>query len=199
MGVRERLIELIAESGMSQAEIARRIGEDRAWVNTRLRGVTDIKGDDVPRIARALRVSERAFFEPAPEPRLENSRSELVRERLRLLLRQKGWNQSELARRLGKHRTWVNYRLTGVTEIRADELPEIANALGVAPHLFFDTPAGPPSDGTLYHRLARLHGRDRELLGAMLDLFERHGTEQHEPVGARNARTSRLATREPVS
>ena len=68
MGARERLAELIAASGMTQAEVARRVGEPTTWVNNRLRAVADIKADDVPRLARALGVPTSAFFEPASEP-----------------------------------------------------------------------------------------------------------------------------------
>src|SRR5581483_1240357 len=137
VGVCEKLVSLIRESGMTQAEIARRIGEDHTWVNSRVRGFTEIKADDLPRFAMALGVAPRAFFEAdvTQEPmRLEPV---LVRERLREILREKHWSQSELARRLGKHRVWVHYRVTGVTEVKADEIPLLAQALGVPAHAFF--------------------------------------------------------------
>ncbi|HZT07919.1 MAG TPA: helix-turn-helix transcriptional regulator [Chloroflexota bacterium] len=124
---------------MTQAEIARRIGEDHTWVNSRVRGFTEIKADDVPRFATALGVQPRAFFETGPAPARAQIQSVLVRDRLRELLREKHWSQSELARRLGKHRVWVHYRVTGVTEIKADEIPALAQALGVPPHAFFES------------------------------------------------------------
>ena len=68
LGAREKLAELVAASGMSQAEIARRVGEHTTWVNNRLRGTADVKADDVPRLARALGVQPAAFFEPAAIP-----------------------------------------------------------------------------------------------------------------------------------
>jgi transcriptional regulator with XRE-family HTH domain len=62
-----------------------------------------------------------------------------VRERLRELIAQKvGGNQSELARRIGEHPNWVNYRLTGTTAIKADELPRLAAGLGIDVCTFFE-------------------------------------------------------------
>lgn len=66
MGARERLAQLIQESGMTQSEIARRLspnGENPQWINNRLRGISQIKADDLPRIAAALRISPCRFFE----------------------------------------------------------------------------------------------------------------------------------------
>lgn len=57
----------------------------------------------------------------------------LVRERIEAVLGQKGWTGSELARRLGEHRNWVNYRLSGRTVIKADELSVIAAAMEIDP------------------------------------------------------------------
>lgn len=65
MSTRERLIQLIRETGISQAELARRVGEHPTWVNNRLRGVAIIKADDVPRLARGLGIHPADFF---PEP-----------------------------------------------------------------------------------------------------------------------------------
>ncbi|MHB0870068.1 MAG: helix-turn-helix domain-containing protein [Chloroflexota bacterium] len=72
--MRDRLASLVEESGLSQAEIARRIGESASWVNHRLIGRTDIKADDIPKLASALGVSPCAFFEEGPagaEPVME--------------------------------------------------------------------------------------------------------------------------------
>src|SRR5947209_19539022 len=93
MGVREQLVALIRESGMTQAEIARRIGEDHTWVNSRVRGFTEIKGDDLPRFALALGVPPRAFFEVEVPPEPARPEPRRVRERLRDLLREKRWSQ----------------------------------------------------------------------------------------------------------
>src|SRR4051794_1172605 len=123
---------------MTQAEIARRIGEDHTWVNSRVRGFTEIKADDLPRFAIALGIPPRSFFEIDTSPEPNHAETRHVRERLRDLLREKHWSQSELARRLGKHRVWVHYRVTGVTEIKADEIPVLAEALGVPPYAFFE-------------------------------------------------------------
>lgn len=72
-----------------------------------------------------------------------------VRERLRDLIKSRmGNNQSELARRIGEHPNWVNYRLTGTTAIKADELPRLAAGLGVSPCAFFEQ-VSPPSRGGL--------------------------------------------------
>jgi transcriptional regulator with XRE-family HTH domain len=175
VGVREQLVALIRESGMTQAEIARRIGEDHTWVNSRVRGFTEIKGDDLPRFAMALGVPARAFFEAeaAPEPdRLEPRR---VRERLRDLLREKRWSQSELARRLGKHRVWVHYRVTGVTEIKADEIPILAEALGVPPYAFFEdtsASAAPAEPGDSF--ISQLTDAERDFIAGLVELLSHY-------------------------
>jgi len=66
---RERLAELIAKSGLSQTEVARRMGESKNWVNNRLTGYVEIKADEIPRFAAALGVSPCAFFEEVqPQP-----------------------------------------------------------------------------------------------------------------------------------
>lgn len=60
--------------------------------------------------------------------------SMLARERLREWIDAKcGGNQSELARRIGESPNWVNWRVTGTTQIKADELPKIARGLGIDP------------------------------------------------------------------
>ena len=100
--------------------------------------------------------------------------SRLVRDRLRELLRQRGWTQSELARRLGKHRVWVHYRIKGATEIKADEIPMLAEALGVPPHAFFEaTPTESSSVATpvVSEPLAE---PEREFLLGLLDLLDRY-------------------------
>lgn len=62
MLVRERLGELIRYSGMSQAEIGRRIGEDRQWVNNRVLGKAGLEADDLLRLAEALNIDPAEFF-----------------------------------------------------------------------------------------------------------------------------------------
>jgi transcriptional regulator with XRE-family HTH domain len=52
-----------------------------------------------------------------------------VRERLRLLLRQRGVNQAELARRLNVHPMWVSDRLRGHSGISAEDIPALARAI----------------------------------------------------------------------
>ena len=63
MGARQRFVEILKAVGMSQAELARRLGEHPNWVNNRIRGIVDLKADDIPRIARVLGVRPADFFE----------------------------------------------------------------------------------------------------------------------------------------
>ena len=65
-------------------------------------------------------------------------------EQLARLIRQGGMSQVELARRLGVTRNWVSNRVTGEVKIRADEIPLLAEALGVSPADFF-ADAWPPA------------------------------------------------------
>ncbi len=174
MGIREQLSQLVRESGMTKAEIARRIGEDPTWVNSRVRGSTEVKGDDIPRLASALGVSARAFFEPTPATPASTTDSRLVRDRLRELLRQRGWTQSELARRLGKHRVWVHYRIKGATEIKADEIPMLAEALGVPAHAFFEHAPVENSAPTPPQAYDPLEEAEREFVLGLLELLDRY-------------------------
>lgn len=68
MSAKDRLVELLAVQNLSQAEVARRIGEERDWVHKRTRGKLRIDADDIPRLARALGVSCSAFFEGSSCP-----------------------------------------------------------------------------------------------------------------------------------
>lgn len=54
MEIRERLAAVIRQSGVSQAEVARRIGEERTWVNNRLTGYSALKLDELALFAHAL-------------------------------------------------------------------------------------------------------------------------------------------------
>ncbi len=98
--------------------------------------------------------------------------SRLVRDRLRELLRQRGWTQSELARRLGKHRVWVHYRIKGATGIKADEIPLLAAALGVPAHAFFERAPSEQSAPTLAED--PLDEAEREFVLGLLELLDRY-------------------------
>jgi transcriptional regulator with XRE-family HTH domain len=61
--VRERVRKLIEDRGMKQIAVARRMGEQQSWLNNRLTGYTEIKADEIERIAEALRVSPCALVD----------------------------------------------------------------------------------------------------------------------------------------
>lgn len=63
MSARTRLKQLIARSGLTQAEIARRLDEHSMWVSNRCRGHSEILADDIPRLADAMNISPIEFFE----------------------------------------------------------------------------------------------------------------------------------------
>jgi transcriptional regulator with XRE-family HTH domain len=63
VGVRERFAQLAEESGLSHAEIGRRIGKSRNWVNKRVRGELNLLAEDVPPLAAALGVHPCDFFQ----------------------------------------------------------------------------------------------------------------------------------------
>jgi len=184
VGIREQLSQLVRESGMTKAEIARRVGEDPTWVNSRVRGSTEVKGDDIPRLASALGVSARAFFESTADAPAGTTDSRLVRDRLRELLRQRGWTQSELARRLGKHRVWVHYRIKGATEIKADEIPMLAEALGVPAHAFFEQAPIDPTAPLPPHSTDPIEEPEREFLLGLLELLNRYRQRTATPMFA---------------
>ena len=56
MTVREHLINVMNEMGISQAEVARRTGMNRQQINRRVVGRVDIVADEVPALAEALGV-----------------------------------------------------------------------------------------------------------------------------------------------
>lgn len=68
MGVRDRLVQLLAERGMNQTELARRLDVGPSWVNKRVRGHLAVEADDVCRLARALGVPVAAFFLDCESP-----------------------------------------------------------------------------------------------------------------------------------
>lgn len=59
-------------------------------------------------------------------------RTVLVRERLARILDERGVSQATLARRMKEEPYWLNNRLTGRTEIKADEVEQIAGALKIS-------------------------------------------------------------------
>jgi|SRR5581483_1323637 len=63
METRDRLRAFIRSSGMSQAALARKLGEDPMWVSNRLRGHSQILADEVPMLAAALGVKACAFVD----------------------------------------------------------------------------------------------------------------------------------------
>lgn len=69
MSVRERLRRLLAERGISQAELERRVGRDGGWMTNRLRNSNPvaIAADDLPAIAEAIGCSISDFYDDRPE------------------------------------------------------------------------------------------------------------------------------------
>lgn len=92
------------------------------------------------------------------------------RKRLAGLLEKRRWSYSDLAKRLGEHPHWVRDRVTGRIQIKADELPRIAKALGVSPCAFFEEERSEP-------RAARprphiLEAVEREMMRSLDELPE---------------------------
>lgn len=86
MLVRERLKALITEHCHgNQSELARRIGEHPNWVSWRVNGTTQIKADELTKIAEGLGVHPCDFFEPTQNERMNQlMRDELDRVRGRV-------------------------------------------------------------------------------------------------------------------
>ncbi len=68
MGVTERFRLLAESSGISQSEIGRRLGQSPSWVNDRLKGRTQVSGDEVAQLAAAMGVPIAAFYADAESP-----------------------------------------------------------------------------------------------------------------------------------
>ncbi len=77
MNAREALRRLLALTDISQAELARKLGENENWVNHRVTGYTTIKADDLSRLAAALGVEPEDFFRDVPD--VEEAREQLRR------------------------------------------------------------------------------------------------------------------------
>ena len=79
--LRVRLGRTIKQSRLSQAEVGRRIGEDRDWVNNRVLGKVQIQAEDMAKFAKALGVSVAVLYgEDSIAPmRLSAGRSPLLR------------------------------------------------------------------------------------------------------------------------
>ena len=58
-----RLRQLIGRSGLKQADLGRRLGENPQWLSARVLGKHELTGVDIVRMAAALGVSPYAFFE----------------------------------------------------------------------------------------------------------------------------------------
>ena len=72
MLVWQRLSQMVSDSGIPQAEIARRIGEHRNWVNNRVNGAVDLRADELPRFAAALGVHKTTVRRWAAEGKLRS-------------------------------------------------------------------------------------------------------------------------------
>jgi transcriptional regulator with XRE-family HTH domain len=78
-----------------------------------------------------------------------------TRKRLAEILDKKRWTPSDLAHELGEHPHWVRDRLIGRIQIKADELPRIAEALGESPCAFFEE-AQPSVADRLYRAVTKV-------------------------------------------
>ncbi|HEY7061703.1 MAG TPA: helix-turn-helix transcriptional regulator [Chloroflexota bacterium] len=117
-----------------------------------------------------------------------------VRDRLKQLLDERlGGNQSELARRLGEKPYWVSYRLSGTTQIKADEIPLLAEALGVPPAALYED--APGAEQTPRTRVTLFLGRvwpdlseaEAQFLTAQMPILRRYRAEvQTRDTGARS-------------
>lgn len=60
--ISKRLASVVKRSGLKQAEIARRMGEEHDWVSNRVRGRTALAADDLTKFGEALRVDPCLFL-----------------------------------------------------------------------------------------------------------------------------------------
>ena len=57
--------------------------------------------------------------------------SEMVLQRIRVLMAVKNWRQSDLAMSLGENRAWLSNVMSGRIGLRLDEISDFAKAFGV--------------------------------------------------------------------
>lgn len=70
---------------------------------------------------------------------MKRTAEDLLRQKIAVLLHQRGWSQIEFAERLGKSQAWVSRKLTGVQAFRLRDLDAIAGLFAISlPELFFD-------------------------------------------------------------
>jgi transcriptional regulator with XRE-family HTH domain len=69
-----------------------------------------------------------------------------VHDRVRQIIENQGLKRGAVARRLGVSKWWLSARLTGRTQLVADDLPRLAMVLGVSPCAFFEESASVGQD-----------------------------------------------------
>lgn len=89
--------------------------------------------------------------------------------RIQMVLKQTGWNLSELARRVMVSPQATHQWSTGVTTARGDRLKRLAAATGKPAHWFFMPPGDEPTPEEM-HELAKSHTLDDKEI-ALLALF----------------------------
>lgn len=91
-----------------------------------------------------------------------------VRDYLEMLMRKSGMTQAALADRIGEDPTWLNRRIKGHVPIAADDIPRLAEALGVLPEDFFDK-------GDIPEKLRRLESAIADMYGVTIEQARKLG------------------------
>nr|CUV45046.1 Transcriptional regulator [Ralstonia solanacearum] len=117
--------------GLSQQALGDMLGLDRNTISRIERGAPNLSLLNAAEIATALGTSLSAMLDERakPEPDEVQAFGSRVRERRTA----KGWNQRELAERIGVDRNWVSAIESGRQNVSLQTLRKFADALSVAP------------------------------------------------------------------
>ncbi|MGC5802973.1 helix-turn-helix transcriptional regulator [Ralstonia pseudosolanacearum] len=117
--------------GLSQQALGDMLGLDRNTISRIERGAPNLSLLNATEIATALGTSLSTMLDESakPEPDDVQAFGSRVRERRTA----KGWNQRELAERIGVDRNWVSAIESGRQNVSLQTLSKFADALSVAP------------------------------------------------------------------
>jgi transcriptional regulator with XRE-family HTH domain len=107
-----------------------------------------ISGQILPNIGKKVNTLVGKWMTEPEEFREEPTTAEVeqelsVRDRLVQLVEASGMPPITIARRLGEGKNWVYNRLSGTTDIKADDIPRFAKVLGYPVTAFFEDPSTP--------------------------------------------------------
>jgi transcriptional regulator with XRE-family HTH domain len=117
--------------GLSQQALGDRVGLDRNAISRIERGAPNLSLLSAADIARALETTLSSML--GGESQSHRNKVQAFGSRVRELRAARGWNQRELAERVGVDRNWVSAVESGKQNVSLQTLRKFADAFAVAP------------------------------------------------------------------